>query len=69
MGQILLRMYDFVEDEKGLRGKIQLAKMTLIPSAMAAATPDTPETINKFVQAIKEITGKEPPLFGKPSPR
>jgi hypothetical protein len=63
MGQVLLKMYDFVEDEMGLRGKIQLAKMTLIPSATAAGTPDTPEVVHKFIEAVREITGKEPPIF------
>lgn len=61
MGQKLLRLYEFMEDEKGFPGKMELARRTKIPSAMAASTPDTPENVRAFVAVIREFTGKTPP--------
>ncbi|MBI5511820.1 MAG: hypothetical protein HY903_23945 [Deltaproteobacteria bacterium] len=61
MGKQLSALYDFVEDEKGLLGKMDLATRTKIPSSKAAATPDTPETVQRFIAAVREITGKVPP--------
>ena len=61
MGQQLVKVYDFVEDEKGLVGKMELAKRTKIPSTLAASVPDTPENVRKFMEAAQAITGKPPP--------
>ncbi len=62
MGEKLLQLYKFVGDEKGMSGKIELAKMTKVPSAKAAFEQDSPELITVFINAAKNITGKEPPI-------
>ena len=41
---------------------MRLAMMTSIPSTKAATEPDTPENVEKFKKAIKEITGKDAPV-------
>jgi len=40
---------------------MRLAMKTGLSSEKAASTPDTPELIEKCRQAVREITGKEPP--------
>jgi hypothetical protein len=65
MAEILLHYYKFVSDEVGYTGKVQLAIETKIPSSLAAITPDTPDVIEKFKQAVKKITGKMPPDLKK----
>jgi hypothetical protein len=62
MGKQLLAYYDFVEDEKGLLGKMTLATRTKIPSSKAASVPDDPDVLQRFRAAVREITGKEPPM-------
>jgi hypothetical protein len=61
MGQILLRYYKYIEENEGIFGKIRLAQLTHIPSSRAATEVDTPEIIERFKNAIKEITGKPAP--------
>lgn len=63
MGQKLLQYYEFVKKEAGFDGQMRLAMRTLIPSTKAAAEPDSPENIAKFRAAVKEVTGKEPPVL------
>ncbi|MCE1189414.1 MAG: hypothetical protein LWX56_09760 [Ignavibacteria bacterium] len=58
MGEKLLRYYKFVAEEKGIGGKLELAKKTKIPSSLAALQPDSKENVAMFIQAVKEITGK-----------
>jgi hypothetical protein len=61
MGQRLLNMYEFVEDRLGWEGKVALAKATCIGSTIAAGTPETPQLISTFREAIKKLTGEYPP--------
>lgn len=61
MGQKLSKLYEYVDELQGLRGKMELAKRTKIPSTLAASVPDSPETVLLFERAIAEITGKRPP--------
>lgn len=61
MGAKLAKYYDFVAQEGGIQGKMRLAMMTNVPSTKAATEADTPELVNKFRAAIKEITGKDAP--------
>jgi hypothetical protein len=63
MGERLLKYYKYVTEEKGILGKIKLAKLTSTPSTLAATEEDSPENINKFKKAVEEITGKTAPNF------
>ena len=63
MAEKLLRYYSFINEAKGMEGKILLAKETKIPSVKAAMEPDSPENIRVFINAIKKITGKPAPAF------
>lgn len=61
MGVALQKIYDFVGREGGTVLRMRLAMKTGISSEKAAGAPDTPELIQKFREAAREITGKEPP--------
>ncbi len=63
MAEKLVKYYKFVQDEKGLQGKMQLAMKTGVPSAKAALSPDSPDVLKKFQEAIKAITGKSAPII------
>ncbi len=60
MGKQLVAFYDFVEEQLGRDGKVQLAKLTRIPSVTAQGTPDSPEIVQAFREAIKQLTGNYP---------
>jgi hypothetical protein len=62
MGQKLLKLYEFIEDEKGFTGRMAVAMRTKIPSTIAASQPDSPENIGKFLEAISALTGKRPQI-------
>jgi len=62
MAAKLLKFYDLVKAEGGIAAQMRLAVATSIPSAKAQDAPDSPENINKFRQAYKEITGKDAPV-------
>lgn len=61
MGLALQKLYEFVGREGGTVLRMRLAMKTGLSSEKAAAAPDTPELLEKFRQAVREITGKEPP--------
>ncbi len=61
MGVALQKLYEFVGREGGTVLRMRLAMKTGLSSEKAASTPDTPELIEKCRQAVREITGKEPP--------
>lgn len=63
MGKRLEKYYDFIEEQMGREGKIELAKLTTIPSVVAPSLPDSEENIQKFRQAIEKIIGIEAPFF------
>lgn len=63
MGEKLMEYYSFVEEHEGLDGKIELAKQTNLPGTKAATEPDSEENIQRFREAIEEITGEQPPRF------
>jgi hypothetical protein len=63
MGARMMQYYKYVNDEKGLLGKIDLAKLTKIPSAKAALEPDSDDNIKLFRKAVEEITGKPAPVY------
>ncbi|QOY87054.1 hypothetical protein [Paludibaculum fermentans] len=61
MAQKLVKLYDFVHDHGGATAKMRVAMKTLVPSNKAEQTPDSPELIEKFRAAIREVTGLEAP--------
>ncbi len=63
MGEVLMKYYKYISDQRGLAGKTQLAKLTKIPSMRAAFEPDSVANIDRFRQAIEKLTGTQPPDF------
>ena len=63
MAERLLKYYKLVAEEKGLAGKVELAKMTKVPSNQAAMVPDSPENLKMFMEAVKKVTGKAAPIY------
>lgn len=63
MAEKLLKYYRYIYDLKGLEGKLALAKITDIPSLIAAMEPDSEENIKIFKDAVKQVTGKNAPDF------
>ena len=63
MGERLLKYYQYVDGQKGLSGKIQLAQATKIPSVNAAMAPDSEDNLKRFRDEVTKITGKPAPVF------
>ncbi len=63
MADKLLKLYKFAQDEGGAIAKVKLAMATKMPSNKAATEPDTKENVELLRKAIKEILGKDAPLF------
>lgn len=61
MAQKLLALYEYASSQGGLQAKMRLAMMTNVPSTKAGEIPDEADTIAKFKDAIKKITGKDAP--------
>ena len=55
MGQKLKEYFDKAEEIGGFKAKGKLALLTKLPSMKALDTPDSPEWIEKFENAMKEI--------------
>lgn len=63
MGEKLIRYYEYVGEELGVGGKVELAQMTKLPSRRASTVPDSEEHLERFREAVAELTGEEPPQF------
>ena len=63
MADKLMKYYQYVAEEVGLPGKMKVAQLTRIPSTSAVMAPDSPEIIQKFKDAIQQVTGKVPPSY------
>ena len=63
MGEKLLKYYKYMSDEKGIAGKMCLAKETKMPSQKAALEPDSPQNIEMFINAVENITKKAAPRY------
>ncbi len=61
MGDQLIKYYHYINEQLGLSGKVKLAQLTKVPSTVAATEPDKPELVQRFKDAITQITGKPPP--------
>ena len=55
MGSRLSKFYDEAGALGGLKAKMRLAVLTKLPSDKAETTPDSPDMIGKFEQAMQEI--------------
>jgi hypothetical protein len=55
MGNRLLKYYDEVEVLGGLKAQMRLAVLTRMSGKAAEAEPDSPENIDKFENAMREI--------------
>lgn len=63
MAEKLMKYYAYVAEKKGLAGKLELAKRTLMPGPKAAIEPDSPENIRKFKKVVEQITEGPAPNF------
>jgi len=61
MAAKLMQYYQLAEQRGGLPVKMRLAMKTGIPSDKAGTEPDSPENLNKFFAAAKEIIGADVP--------
>lgn len=61
MGEKLMEYYEYIQEEMGYSGKIELAKVTNLPSSKAATKPDSEENIESLREGIEELTGEKPP--------
>jgi hypothetical protein len=58
MGNRLVKAFDIAKEAGGMKATMRLAMKGGMSSDKAAAAPDSPENIQKFEAALKEITGK-----------
>ena len=58
----MLKFYDLVKAEGGITMQMRMAMKTGIAAPSAETAPDSPENIQKFKAAFKEITGKDAPI-------
>ncbi len=63
MGVKLLKFYDLIKAEGGFPMQMRLAMKTGMAAPVAGTTPDSPENIQKFKAAFKEIAGKDAPII------
>ena len=63
MAEKMMLYYKFVTDKMGMDGKQRLARLTLIPSMIAATEPDSDEKIALFRDSVKQITGETAPQY------
>jgi hypothetical protein len=55
VGARLVKFYEQAKAKGGVPAMVKLAIRTRIPSVLAESTPDTPETIRTFEQALKDL--------------
>ena len=55
MAEKLVQIYEEAQEIGGLKAKMRLAILTQMSSTKAAEAPDTPENIQIFTDAMKEI--------------
>ncbi len=58
MGNRLVKAFGIAKEAGGMKATMRLAMKGGMSSDKAAAAPDSPENIQKFESALKEITGK-----------
>lgn len=55
MADRLIKYFEEATKIGGLKARMRLAVLTSIPSSIAKTEPDSPENIQKFENAIREI--------------
>ena len=55
MGKKLTEFYKKAQELGGIKGRLRLAMITLMPGEEAKVAPDSPENIKKFEDAMVEI--------------
>lgn len=60
MGTRLMKYYTFTQNKAGIVGRMRLALKVHMTSEKAKEEPDSPELIQKFKTAVREITSEEP---------
>lgn len=55
MAQRLVEFYNEALRVGGMKAKLRLAMITCIPAVIAGEWPDSPENVEKFTNAMKEI--------------
>jgi hypothetical protein len=63
MAERLLKYFKYVGDEKGIDGKVALARLTVMTTISAGTLPDSAENLYKIRVAVERITGKPAPPF------
>lgn len=63
MGAKLVAYYQLAKETGGLPMQMRLAMKTLMPTEKATAAPDSPENLEKFYLAAKEVIGPNVPKF------
>ncbi len=58
MGEKMVRIFEIVSEQSGLKGRLELASKTGITMSQAAEMKDTDELINKLKTAASEILDK-----------
>lgn len=56
MGKQLLEMYEEAKTIGGFPAQLKLAMLTMISSKKAEILPDSPENIDKFKDALKNLS-------------
>ena len=56
MAERLLKYYKYITEQKGIMGKIELAKETTLPSVLAASEPDSVEKGGKKEPSLVQLT-------------
>ena len=56
MGARLVKFYEQAKAKGGVPAMVKLAIKTRLPSVLAESTPDTPEIIRVFEQALKDLS-------------
>ncbi|MFB3925066.1 MAG: hypothetical protein ACE14T_03350 [Syntrophales bacterium] len=55
MGEKLLRIFEIVTEQTGLKGRLELASMTGISMKEAMTLKDTEDLVNKFKYAATDV--------------
>ena len=63
MAEKLLRYYKYVNNKLGTQGKLELAKITRIPSLIASLEPDSEKNLSTFKHAVEKITNTSAPEY------
>ena len=58
MAEKLVKYYEYVRGKGGMVFQMRLAMKTGMSSEVAKTAPDSPEALNKFRQAVKDVTGE-----------